>query len=75
MQKLPTQIIELSKKLEKLEEKFCEEQVSDFTKRKAGLQGAVTKARKKLVHSIRLHLGKNYTVQKEIKILSQLNNF
>ena len=74
MQKLPTQIIELSRKLEEAEEKFCEEQISDFTNRKAGLQGAVTKARKKLVHSIRIYLGKNYTVQKEIKILSQLMN-
>lgn len=72
MKKLPTQIIELYENVEKLEAKFCEEQSSDFTKRKAGLQGAVTKARKKLIHSIRLHLGKNYTLQKEINILRQL---
>ena len=72
MQKLPTKIIELSKKLKEAEEKFCEEQYSDFTSRKAGLQGAVTKANKKLIHSIRVHLGENYTVQKQINILTQL---
>ena len=74
MENLPIEILELNKKLEKAEAKFCEEQSSDFTSRKAGLQGAVTKANKKLIHSIRVHLGENYTVQKEINILTQLMN-
>lgn len=69
---LPSNLIDLQRKLEDAEGKEAAEFDSDDTRKKAALKGAVTRANKKLVNAVRSFLGEQASEQDVIKLLTRL---